>query len=165
MIVNFDGFNFRKQLVIWLAVALAYIISAELSHLLKFMKVHSIPVFYPAGVAFAAVLLFGRKVLPAVAFGAFVAAILALNYRVDSLVVLFSNAFISASGIFLQVLVGISLLKYLKGEPNFLRNMRSTFIFIVVALVMSVVGSAIGIIGRWGTGLVEAYPYLTTMFK
>ena len=165
MLISFDKYTLKKQLLVSLAVVIVYVFFGQVAEFLKFEIVHSIPVFYPAGIGFAAAILFGRRILPAVALGAFFTTVITPNYNIDSFFVLMGAAFISASGSFLQALAGISLLKIIKSEQDFLKDVRSTFSFIVVALLMSVVGCSIGATGFWGAGVPLSSPYLTVMFK
>jgi signal transduction histidine kinase/CheY-like chemotaxis protein len=128
----------RARDVAWnLGVALLYALTVELTLLPASAEGRLAPLWPPAGIALAAMLLGGARLLPGVAVGAFVAT--ALNMSPAS-------AAAVATGMILQVVVDARLLQRLDFDQRFAR-VRDPLVFAGVTLVGAAVAAVFGMLG------------------
>ena len=110
------------------------------------------PLYPAAGVAIASVLVFGRRMLPAIALGALcVNLALPLQHRGFEVSMLPLPLMI-ALGASLQAFVGAELVKRCVKQPLSLSEPRDIFAFLVVGMVSSLVATSIANTGMWLTG-------------
>ncbi|WP_044874456.1 CHASE domain-containing protein [Pseudomonas sp. LFM046] len=133
----------------WLGVVLAlaalYYGAARLGLLLAFAHTNASPVWPPSGIAFAALLLFGYRVWPAIAIGAFAAnfAVFAANQvAADGTVVVASISI--AAGNTLEAVLGCYLLRTWVKSGHFLASPQAVAQFVLVTLLMCTVSAGIG---------------------
>ena len=112
---------------------------------------------YPAtGVAIASVLVFGRRMLPAVALGALCANLaLPLQHRAftASLLVM---PLVMTFGATLQAFVGVELIKRYVKRPVSLSEPRDILAFLIVGMVMCLVSTTIANTAMWIAGTLGA---------
>ncbi len=107
-----------------------------------------------AGIALASVLIFGRRMLPAVALGAFCLELglatqqqhLPLGARMLALPA------VIAIGAALQALVGATLVERFAGRPLTLSDTRSLVAFVIAAMLSSVIGAGVSNLDLWLAG-------------
>ncbi len=123
-----------RYLLIIGAIAIGYIATAYLSiTLLGLSKILASPLWPPAGIVLAALLIFGRSVWPGVALGAFgLAQVLGAS---------FPNAISVAISTTLQALAGELLLRRFGFQPT-LERLRDVYALIVLAAMGSPVVNA-----------------------
>ena len=110
------------------------------------------PLYPAAGVAIASVLVFGRRMLPAIALGAFcVNMSLALQHRAFSAATL-PLPLVIALGASLQALVGAELVKRRVQQPLSLSEPRDVLVFLLVGMASCLVNTTIANAGMWFTG-------------
>jgi len=147
-----DSFLSRSFTI--LGVAIAYWISARLALHLAFQHTNISPVWPPAGIALAAILLLGYRSVPAVLIGAFL-----VNYTTGLPV--FTSAFISI-GNTLEALTGAYLIRRLIPEKRPFEKASSVFLFLLIAVICTMVSATIGTssvyFGGFGQG--GSYSYL-----
>ena len=121
-------------------MAAAYLIAGKLGHALAFMLGHyASPIWPPAGIALAGVLIYGKRVWPSILLGAFL--INGLNPLVASFksgefnTLLITLAI--SSGATLQTLGGAYLLERYANFPNALMRKKEIFWFVLYAGVLS----------------------------
>jgi len=121
-----------------IALAVAYFVAAKLGLRLAFVNASATAVWPPTGIAFAAFLLFGWEVWPAILLGAFVANVTTAGTVSTSLGI--------ATGNTLEGILGAYLVRrYARGREAFDRA-GSTFRFVVLAgLLSTMVSATIGV--------------------
>jgi diguanylate cyclase (GGDEF)-like protein/PAS domain S-box-containing protein len=130
-----------------LAVAGAYFAAARLGLAVAF---HTRQVWPPTGVALAAVVLWGYRVLPGVALGAFVANLCAGEPALTALGVALGNA--------AEALIGAWMLARSPGFRRQLDRMRDVaFLMVVVAAVSTLASATIGVISQIAGGVITAH--------
>ena len=145
-----------KKLAMIVAIALAYALSGRLGLMLAIPPGYASAIFPAAGVALAAVLLYGRVALPAVWLGSF---LLNLWIGADAGRELHWAALpipaAIALGATLQALTGAWLMRRFVGFPNALDDERDILKFIVLTgAVACVIGASIGVATLWQFGAV-----------
>jgi len=128
-----------------LLVALAYFITARLSLFLAFEGTNVSPVWPPSGLAFAAVLMFGRQIWPGIFIGVFLANSVSFmdNLGAPAIEVCFIS-FLIAIGNTLEALVGYSLFKRFIPAAHPLERTKDVFVFLGIALLMCLIGALNG---------------------
>src|SRR5437879_7813880 len=116
-----------------LGVAILYYAAARLGLLLAFEKTNASPVWPPAGIAFAAVLLRGYRVWPGIMLGAFLANVVVFlgNHAADVFAIVAVSSVIGI-GNTLEAIVGRALLDRLIGPFT---RVQDVFPFRAVRLV------------------------------
>lgn len=144
-----------------LALALLYYAAARLGLVLAFPGSNASPVWPPSGLAVAALLLFGRRMLAGVALGAFSAnaAVFAAN-SASPATVLGASAAIMA-GNCLEAWLGARLLRGWVAGPSPFERLSDVAKFIVVAGVASVASAAVGTATLFIGGIVPAAALVT----
>jgi len=126
-------------------VALAYAFTGWASLLLSVSPGYTIPIFLPAGIALAALITFGNRLLPAIFIGSLLVQVGAgLNAHLHGIAWL--SALIVPLGAALQALTGKALAQHLIGLPSPLDRQDSiiSFLFIVTP-VSSLVAPSIAV--------------------
>ncbi len=140
-----------------LVLALVYVVTALLG--LQFARVNQAVtiIWPPTGIAIAATLLFGRRVLPGVFCGALIANLM------NGLVLVAASSI--ALGNTLEALTAVVLLQRLNFRPTFER-LSDAFIFMVAgASISSLVSSVFGVVTLLLTGQAEAGLLPTIWFE
>jgi len=139
----FSNFSIRNVGLI-LLVIIIYYASARLGLLLAYKNTNATPVWPPAGIAFAALLLFGYSIWPGIMLGAFlVNTVVFLSNQQDMSTALVASSFISI-GNTLSALSGYFLLKKMPQEVIRFEKVRHVFAFATVVLIMCLVSSIVG---------------------
>ena len=115
------------------AIALACFASAKLAFLLMNLDVAASPVWCPAGIALAALLLYGRRVWPGVTLGMF---LFGLSLEIPWMV-----AAIAAIGNTLEAIAGCGLLQRWGFRPA-LRTVRDVLGFVALAVILAPIVNA-----------------------
>ena len=114
-----------------------YFIAGKLGLMLASLHASASPVWPPAGIALAAILLFGYRVWPAIFVGAFL-----VNFTTAGNV---ATSFAIASGNTLEALAGAWLVNRFTGGKNFCDRPQGIFKFAVVAAATTVISPAFGV--------------------
>lgn len=145
--------NISLFVAICIAIMIVYYISAQLGLLLAFQETNASPVWPPSGIAFVAMLLFGKRIWPGIFAGAFLA-----NYGIfiggDFSVA--SAAFLSVSvgvGNTFEALIGLFLLKRINGDIKLPSDVRGAFAFIIVICLMCLISSVVGTLTLYFSGI------------
>lgn len=147
MLISYsDQYHLKNILMISLAFISLYIIIAFSESVLIYHDYNAIPIWYPAGFAFAAVLIFGKRFLPTIIIASFLAEFiinLSNGLPIGTNIV---HALLVSAGTFTQVFTGYRLFEYYKCNFNFLNSVRDTYNFVLVAVVIAIISSVINII-------------------
>ena len=110
------------------------------------------PLYPAAGVAIASVLVFGRRMLPAIALGALCVNLsLPMQHRAFALSML-PLPIVIAFGASLQAFIGAELVKRHVQQPLSLSEPRDILTFLVVGMVSCLVNTIVANTGMWVTG-------------
>lgn len=123
-----------KLTIINLAVGCAYFLSGKLGLSLAFLHPSATPVWPPSGIALAAVILFGYRVWPAVALGAFILNALTAGS-------LLTSAFIAVGNTLESVLGGYLVNRFADGR-NCFNRINTTLRYLLLAAALSTTVSA-----------------------
>ena len=131
--------NFRKipTLPAIGALTLIYLVAGKLSLLLAFVHKSASPVWPPAGIALAALLVLGYRMWPAIFVGAFLVNLTTLGNIFTSFGV--------ATGNTLEAICGAWLVNWLAGGPSAFSRPQNVFKFAVAAAASATLSPTIGI--------------------
>jgi signal transduction histidine kinase len=131
-----DSGRLRTALTVGLLTVL-YFVAAKLSLKLAFLHASASPVWPPAGIALAALLLLGYRVWPAIFFGAFLVNLTTAG-----------NVFTSvgiATGNTLEALIGAWLMHRFAGGAQVFERAQNVFKFALIVLISTLVSPTIGL--------------------
>jgi PAS domain S-box-containing protein len=151
------------RLLTTILVATVYYAAARLGLLLQLPGTNASPFWPPSGIGLAAVLLFGLRVWPGIAIGAFLANLLTLSSDVSSLSRLHVAGAIGV-GNTLEHVVACSMIRWLVGSFNPFERARHVFWFVVTACVSCTVASSIGVTSEWIAGIIDGERYRSAWF-
>ncbi len=118
-------------------LAVLYFVAAKLSLKLAYLHVSASPVWPPAGIALAAVLLLGYRVWPAIFAGAFLVNLITAGNLFTSLGI--------AAGNTLEAVIGAWLIHRFAGGAEVFERAQNVFTFAVAVLVSTLVSPTIGL--------------------
>src|SRR5262245_49140566 len=131
------------------AVFAVYVVSGKLGLAFAFLHASATPVWPPAGIALAAVLLFGIRVWPAIFLGAFVVNVTTAGSVLTSLGIAVGNT--------LEALLGVYLVRRLAGGAAAFERAQDIFKLAGVAALGSTAASAtIGVASLVLTGYAKS---------
>src|SRR5437763_10821087 len=129
------------------ALTLIYLVAGKLSLLLAFVHKSASPVWPPAGIALAALLVLGYRVWPAIFVGAFLVNLTTLGTIFTSLGI--------ATGNTLEAICGAWLVNWLAGGPNAFSRPQNVFKFAFAAAVSTTLSPTIGITSLASAGFAQ----------
>jgi signal transduction histidine kinase len=118
-------------------LAIAYFIAGKLGLMLASLHASASPVWPPAGIALAAMLLFGYRVWPAILVGAFLVNLTTAGNVATSLAI--------AAGNTLEALAGAWLVNRFGDGKNFCDRPQGVFKFAIAAAISTVISAAVGV--------------------
>lgn len=118
------------------ALAVVYIVAGKLSLQLAFLQASASPVWPPAGIAVAALLVLGYRVWPVILAGAFFVNLTTAGNFATSLCI--------ASGNTLEALCGAWLVNQFAGGTRVFERAQDVFKFALIAVVSTAVSASIG---------------------
>src|SRR5438045_3886235 len=119
------------------ALTLIYLIAGKFSLHLAFLHKSASPVWPPAGIALAALLVFGYRMWPAIFVGAFLVNLTTVGNILTS--------FGIASGNTLEAICGAWLVNRFAGGPRVFDRPQGVFTFALAALISSAVAATAGV--------------------
>jgi PAS domain S-box-containing protein len=136
---------FRWFLLI-VAIAVVYFVTARLSLLLAFEQTSSSPVWPPAGIGLAAVLLLGYRVLPGILIGVFIANVMVFvsNQSETVPIIIVLTSLCIAGGSTLEPFLGAFLFRRFIGHKNSIDRGQDAFTFVAVGALSCMTSSTIG---------------------
>ncbi|GJQ32641.1 MAG: hypothetical protein HBSAPP04_14800 [Ignavibacteriaceae bacterium] len=148
---------FHKVSFSWgiVLVTLIYFVMARASLLLALPGSDASPVWPPSGLALAALLIFGRRIWPAITLGAFAANLLAIITGPDETALLLAAgvALMTAIGNTIEALVAFFLIVKFADHPDFLFKVKSVVIFTISAILASLLAAVAGPVTFCAAGL------------
>ena len=118
-------------------LTVVYFLAGKLGLMLASLHASASPVWPPAGIALAAILLLGYRVWPAILVGAFLVNVTTAGNLATSLAI--------AAGNTLEVLAGAALVNRFAGGKNFCDRPQGVFKFAVAAAINTIVSPAFGV--------------------
>jgi integral membrane sensor domain MASE1 len=155
--VGFLESTLRKQLLLYVALPLAYVICGRLGLLLAVRPGFATAVFLPAGIAVTAMFVAGSASLPGTFLGSFLLNIwisYSIGHPFD--VVGVNAALIIALSSMIQAAVGGALLRTLIGYPASFDNLRDLLLFLLLAPVICLISATSSLSGLRALGIVPA---------
>jgi PAS domain S-box-containing protein len=146
-----------RQLLIYAALPLAYVITGRLGLLLAVPPGYATAVFVPAGIAVGAMFIAGASTLPGTFLGSFL-----LNLWVGYAITGQINAIDTAAAIVialasaLQAALGGSLLRRVIGYPAALDNPRDLLFLLVLSPLFCLTSASLSLAGMWALGAVQS---------
>jgi len=126
-------------------VALVYFVAARLGLMLAYPGTNATPLWLPTGIALSAMLLWGNRMWPGIALGAFAANFLQLGGLGLSMPAAFAAALSTSAGNTLEALTGAYLIHRFTGTRNPFERSAHVFAFILFgALISTTVSSTMG---------------------
>jgi two-component sensor histidine kinase len=147
----------RRQLLLYVALPLAYLICGRLGLLLAVPPGFATAVFLPAGIAVTAMFAAGSASLPGTFLGSFLLNVwisYSIGHPFD--VVGVNAALIIALASMIQAAAGGVLLRKLIGYPAFFDNLRDLLLFLLLAPVMCLISATLSLSGLRALGVVPA---------
>jgi integral membrane sensor domain MASE1 len=147
----------RRQLLLNVALPLAYVICGRLGLLLAMPPGFATAVFLPAGIAVTAAFVAGNASLPGTFLGSFLLNIwisYSIKHALDIIGV--NAALIIALSSMIQAAVGGTLLRRLIGYPALFDNLRDLFLFLLLAPVICLISATSSLSGLRALDLVPA---------
>src|ERR1700745_660262 len=146
-----------RQLLIYAALPLAYVITGRLGLLLAVPPGYATAVFVPAGMAVGAMFIAGASTLPGTFLGSFL-----LNLWVGYAITDQINAVDTAAAIVialasaLQAALGGGLLRRVIGYPAALDNPRDLLFLLVLSPLFCLTSASLSLAGMWALGAVQS---------
>ena len=144
-----------KEIFVVLGISLVYFISARLSLYLAFEATNASPIWPPSGIAFAAVLIFGRKALFAVFIGAVAANLLAFqgNHTFSASILLCS--LMIGLGNTLEAFLAHKFYRSFQRDENPLSSYQSYFQMLMVTFAACLSGAVTGTVSLLITNIIS----------
>jgi PAS domain S-box-containing protein len=147
----------RRQLLLYAALPLAYIITGRLGLLLAVPPGYATAVFVPAGIAVGAMFVAGASTLPGIFLGS-----LLLNVWIGRSIagqfgfVSLAAAIVIAIASMLQAATGGAVLRRTIGYPTALDNPRDLLLFLALSPIFCFTSASLSVSGMWALGAVES---------
>ena len=140
-------------------LALAYYAAARVGLMLQLPGTNASPFWPPAGVALAAMLLFGVQLWPGISVGAFFANFVTLPPATG----LIASLGIAVGNTLEQVAAGLWMRRIVGNQTAF-HHARDVLGLAAAAFVSCAIASSIGVTSLWFTGIVASRIYKTVWF-
>jgi integral membrane sensor domain MASE1 len=144
------------QLLVYVALPLAYIVTGRLGLILAAPPGYATPVFLPAGIAVTATFVAGAIALPGTFLGSFL-----LNVWIGYLIAGGINlmqiviALVIATGSTTQAAIGGAALRWTIGYPVPFSKPSDIFLFFLLAPILCLTSATISLSGLWALGVVD----------
>jgi len=146
-----------------IVTALLYYASACMGYFLAFDKATALPVFPPAGVGFALLLLMGRQTWPGIMIGSLMANLMSQWHEESSSLhsAIAVSAFVAVAHT-IEALIGSWLMKnWIKDDYPF-QTTRSAFYFLFVSVFMCLSGACLGSLVLFAGDVIAPSAFLKT---
>ena len=138
-------------------VAIFYYLSAQIGILLAFPETKFVPLWPPAGLALALVVLTGYRTWPAITMGSLIAnAIVFLNNELVFSIGTISALTFIAVGNTLEALLGYYLIKNFIKKENPFNKTNDVFKFLIITLIICLIGALANTTGLWLNDMLAA---------
>jgi integral membrane sensor domain MASE1 len=146
----------RRQLLLYVALPLAYIVTGRLGLLLAADPGYATVVFLPAGIAVTATFFAGATALPGIFLGSFLLN-LWIGYPIVGQLNLteIAAALVIAAGSMTQAAIGGTVLRRTTGYPAAFDNASDILAFLLLAPIFCLTSTTISLGGLWALAAVE----------
>jgi PAS domain S-box-containing protein len=147
----------RRQLLIYAALPLVYVICGRLGLLLAVPPGYATAVFLPAGIAVTAVFIAGAATIPGIFAGSLLLNLWighAISHRLDSMAIAVACLIAAASA--LQAWLGGSVLRRLIGYPAALDNPRDLLLLLLLSPLFCLTSASLSVGVMWALGVLPA---------
>jgi len=146
-------------------VAVIYFLSAYFGLLIAFQETYTSPVWPPVGIGLALVMILGPRVWPGITIGSLVAFMLVFWFRdITNAPDTIKASILISTGNTLEIVAGYWLLKTLIKSEDLFSKTNDTFIFLLVAMGMCVIGSSFGTFSLYQFSMQEISEPIGTWF-
>jgi PAS domain S-box-containing protein len=147
----------RRQLLIYLALPLTYVITGRLGLLLAVPPGYATAVFVPAGIAVGAMFMAGASTLPGTFLGSLLLNVW-IGYSSTGQLgfVSLAAAVVIALASMLQAVIGGAALRRAIGYPAALDNPRDLLFLLVLSPVFCLTSASLSLSGVWALGAMQA---------
>ena len=158
MCLNVANLMAWRQLLVYMALPLAYIVTGRLGLLFAASPGYATTVFVPAGIAVTATFVVGAAALPGTFLGSFL-----LNLWIGYLIAGRLNltqiaaALVIAAGSMTQAAIGGTALRRTIGYPAAFDNPSDILVFLLLAPIFCLTSTTISLGGLWTLGAVELH--------
>jgi signal transduction histidine kinase len=146
-------------------VAVIYFLSAYFGLLLAFRDPITSPVWPPVGIGLALILFLGVRTWPGITIGSLIAYMLVFwlnGIEINSGTI--QASIIISIGNTIEILLGRYLLHLFIKDDDPFKNTHNTFVFLIIALVMCLVGSSLGTYSFHLNGIVNKQEFISQWF-
>ena len=156
--LNVASLMARRQLLLYTALPLAYIVTGRLGLLFAAPPGYATAVFVPAGIAVTATFVAGAAALPGTFLGSFL-----LNLWIGYLIagrlnlMQIAAALVIAAGSMTQTAIGGTALRRTIGYPAPFDNPSDILVFLLLAPIFCLTSATISLGGLWTLGTVELH--------
>ena len=146
----------RRQLLVYVALPLAYILTGRLGLLLAVPPGYATPAFLPVGIAVTATFIAGASALPGTFLGSFLLN-LWIGYLIAGRVNLTQivTALVIAAGSMTQAAIGGVALRRTIGYPAPFEKPSDILLFFLLVPILCLTSATISLGGLWALGIVE----------
>jgi len=147
-------------------VAVIYFLSAYFGLLLAFRDPITSPVWPPVGIGLALILFLGTRTWPGITIGSLVAYMLVFwlnGIEINSGTI--QASIIISIGNTVEILLGRYLMKRFIRDQDPFKNTHNTFVFLIIALIMCLIGSSLGTYSFHLNGIVAQQELISKWFK
>ncbi|MBL6444906.1 MASE1 domain-containing protein [Fulvivirga sp. 29W222] len=146
-----------------IVVSVLYYASAQFGLWLSFGETKTVPLWPPAGLALALLIILKHRTWPAITIGSLIAvALIFLHLGITFSFSVVMAMVVIAIGNTLEALFGYFLIrKFIKVRNPFLKTTH-VFIFLLVALLMCTLGSGISMLSMWFNHIITSEAILST---
>jgi len=146
----------RRQLLVYIALPLVYIVTGRLSLILAVPPGYATPAFLPAGIAVTATFVAGATALPGTFLGSFLLN-LWIGYLIAGRINLTQivTALVIAAGSMTQATIGGAALRRTIGYPEPFRKPSDVLLFFLLAPTLCLTSATISLGGMWALGVVK----------
>lgn len=145
--VSDKKYNKKQFRIISAIYTLIYLLAAIMERFIIFEHMGAITVWFPIGISFAAMLIYGKRLFPIIIFASMISNLMlyTLNPE-DSFFWTIFSFLLTTAGPPAQAYAGYYLFNYFKVDYYFLQKGRDAFTFIIIALLVGLINSTILII-------------------
>lgn len=155
-----DPYKFNKKhfQIISSVFVFIYVITSTLEANIFFDNIGSRTIWFPAGLSLAAIIIFGKRILPVILLASVLDNLISFSYSSNlSFFGAFFSIIFTSLGPLVQAYVGFKLFELLNAQFDFLKSGDDAFIFILIAAIVGVIDSTINVLFHPGNLLIENF--------
>jgi signal transduction histidine kinase len=147
-------------------VAVLYYFAARLGYLFAFEDTNAVPAWPPSGIAFALIILLGRRTWPGITIGSLIANVMAFwnNPGIQPQTIILVSSLIAICNT-VEAVSGNYLVKHWIKSAYPFRSAKNAYRFLFVSLFMCTLGASVATYGLYVTKLIDGQNILRTGFS